>query len=360
MGEAALSGGGDQAHRWAGPKNAATGAVPVSWYMGAGTLTRRLRFQPKVALGALLVIIGLSVVVGLDNLLAQFFTGATAMTGHLKPRQGSAGPPAWELWCPSPLKEWSPCRVPWHVFLLTFLLPLAGCVAVITVFLLIATILNQLGAQKTARSKKAASVPLLQRQAMQVLLGLCVLGLLTLIIRGNLQSAWIGADKWASPWYMSFIGLALSNRWYKFGLDPATDLRSTKLTFIDVGARTFQSSPTWFIKNYPRGAEFDIIAFELDPGVKDSFKDQPHVELRTEAVGTQNKQIRFEIAGIAGHEVNDAEGGNCSRCVTVQMIDFAEYLTKHFERSDYVAVKVRKLATVVVLSFANFVCLDMI
>ena len=38
--------------------------------------------------------------------------------------------PAWELWCPPPLKEWTPCRLPWHVFLLTYLL----LVAAITVF----------------------------------------------------------------------------------------------------------------------------------------------------------------------------------------------------------------------------------
>jgi FkbM family methyltransferase len=253
--------------------------------------------------------------------------------------------PAWELWCPSPLKEWTPCRLPWHVFLLTYLLPIAACTAIAAIFLLSASILN-LG-QKNVQAKKVPA-PLLGRRRRRVLIWLCVLlGLLVLTIMDNLQSAWIGTDIWPVFWYKAFIGVALSRSWYRFGLDQQpwaavdTPALVPKLTFIDVGARTFQTSPTWFIENYPRGAEFNIVAFELDPGVKDSFEDRPNVELRTEAVGTQNKQVRFEIAGIAGHEVEvGAKGDDCARCVTVRMIDFAEYLTKNFQLADYVAVKI--------------------
>ena len=247
--------------------------------------------------------------------------------------------PAWELWCPPPLKEWTPCRLPWHVFLLTYLL----LVAAITVFLLSASIVNQL-AQKNVPTSKVLPGRRRRRKVSQVLAVL--LALLTLVIRGSLQGAWIGADIWPAPWYKAFIGVALSRGWYGFGLtqqpwaalDAPIGVVVPKLTFIDVGARTFQTSPTWFIQNYPRGGEFNIVAFELDPGVADSFKDRPHVELRNEAVGTENKQVRFEIAGIAGRAVDGDD--DCPRCVTVQMIDFAEYLTNNVKREDYVAMKI--------------------
>lgn len=228
-----------------------------------------------------------------------------------------------ELWCSAVRHETSAsglCRLPWHVAALTYLLAVCGVACAAAGFVAI-------GGRKSRR----------QRSVVTICLGVALASFVACL--SMTQSAWVGTDTWAAPWYQSYVRMAIWSGWYQFGLSMTPDWHdgaSGRKIYIDVGARYYDTSPRWFKEHYPTGSDFQIIAFEVEPRFREYYKEHPEVELHSVAAGTQDGTVTFDF-GMA-HQAGD--GGSCERCTEVPMIDFAKFLQDRVKKEDFVVAKI--------------------
>jgi FkbM family methyltransferase len=109
-------------------------------------------------------------------------------------------------------------------------------------------------------------------------------------------------------------------------------LTHPRLFFIDAGARDFKGSTgEWFLHTYIRDITrpFHIFAFEPDPRFAAGFKKVPNLTFFPYAVHTTNETLKF------GGDMGSIGGGS----LTVQAIDFSDFLRRNFRDEDFLVLK---------------------
>ena len=129
-------------------------------------------------------------------------------------------------------------------------------------------------------------------------------------------------------------------------VDVSTPLRQG--TFIDVGARYYDTSCRWFAENFPDASCYKMIAFEVEPRFRVYFDSvHPEVELISKAVGTFDGHacFQFGMAHAEKHTVMDdtAAAGteSCGGTLTrVDVVDFAAFLKERVTKNEWVVAKI--------------------
>lgn len=110
-------------------------------------------------------------------------------------------------------------------------------------------------------------------------------------------------------------------------------LVNSRLIYLDLGARDYDSSIPTFVNNYPSGKEFRVIAFEADPKWNFYYNDRKNVEYYNFAVGITNKTTYLSShtpAAKITDQITDT---------AVNVLDFSEWLRNNIKPQDFVVAK---------------------
>ena len=230
-------------------------------------------------------------------------------------KQVSIGP-----WCtPYMQSEYAVlCHVPLRVLAVEVLLRVLALVAVALAFAVL--------------SERVAHIQLV-RVKLRLLVATGVLSMVSLAL---LRNAWIGSEIWPyATFQRPMIELCMAIGW--IGLGRPVETTTSQPTFIDVGARKFDSSTQWFLDHYPNSNDFSLVAFEVEPRFAVIFQaEHPEVEVINKAVGASDGTIKMRF-GMA-HRVEDSASG--SGVHEVPVIDFALFLQLRFVPENLVVVKI--------------------
>jgi hypothetical protein len=118
---------------------------------------------------------------------------------------------------------------------------------------------------------------------------------------------------------------------------------TSRLVFMDLGARMYPGSTGWFLKHYPRSREFNVIVFELLDLENTYNAAKPYFRSFTyerKAAWTHSKGVA--IKGMRMARVDDnvvVQRGDNRQTWLSPSVDVAEYIMSNFTKNDFVVVK---------------------
>ena len=113
---------------------------------------------------------------------------------------------------------------------------------------------------------------------------------------------------------------------------------SRRLVYLDLGANAYNTSIAWFRAKYPRGREFEVIAFEASRRFDADYAAHGDVALHHFAVWTRNGTMQWDNDGVMGR-LAPGEQAVGADAATVATIDLAEFLQRQVVAADYVVIK---------------------
>ena len=114
--------------------------------------------------------------------------------------------------------------------------------------------------------------------------------------------------------------------------------------YLDLGSREYNSTPDWFVNNYPKGDTFHIKAFDVRCNFATTYVGKPNAEFRCAAIWNEERNLSFTNPTMAYAIPNGAKFAAAHRILTggswiVPAINFAKYLTENYVLDDFVVVK---------------------
>lgn len=144
-------------------------------------------------------------------------------------------------------------------------------------------------------------------------------------------------DDWRTPSHGDDGGWQPASEVILYPLRPARQDLTVRRVYIDLGANSYSSSiGSWFLKAYPDGEAYQVVAVEPERHYRRSYADHPEIELLHFAAFTRNGSVPWGDKGTGrAHMTRDGIPGDARPA-----LDVSDFLKRRIKPADYVVMKV--------------------
>eukprot|EP00928_Gymnodinium_smaydae_P001160 TRINITY_DN10429_c0_g1_i1.p1 TRINITY_DN10429_c0_g1~~TRINITY_DN10429_c0_g1_i1.p1 ORF type:complete len:398 (+),score=48.29 TRINITY_DN10429_c0_g1_i1:52-1245(+) len=118
----------------------------------------------------------------------------------------------------------------------------------------------------------------------------------------------------------------------------------TRCIYIDLGARSFHSTVSWFLQNYPEGDSFDVHAFDMDPRWAKEYENKNRIHFHMAAVSDTEGSLEVSTQKRIVHgkpQMMDLTkaASNDKHTIKIPVHNLIEWLRTHTDENDFVVLK---------------------